>query len=270
MSDSKPVIVQSDKTVFLEVDSPVFDEARDALCAFAELTKCPEHIHTYVISPLSLWNAASAGLTSEDVLRGLNRFSRYPTPSNVETDIREYMSRYGRLTLERRGDDLVLRSEDPMLLDQISRHKKTHSFIEERLDLQTVKIGGAYRGRLKQSLIKIGFPIKDQAGYVEGEPLQIDLRAAMLSGKAFQLRDYQKDAVSSFYRDGGSAGGSGVVVLPCGSGKTVIGLGVLAKLRRQTLILVTNVVALRQWKREILDKTTLTEDEVGEYSGECK
>ena len=270
MTSTKPVIVQSDKTVFLEVDSPVFEEARDVLCAFAELTKCPEHIHTYVISPLSLWNAASAGLTTDDVLNGLKNYSRYPIPSNVETDIREYMGRFGRLVLERRDDCLVLRSEDPMLLDQITRHKKTQDYVEERIDRNTIKVGGNYRGHLKQALVKIGFPVKDQAGYVEGASLEVDVRGEMLSGKPFQLRDYQKSAISAFYRGGSSAGGSGVVVLPCGSGKTVIGLGALAELGKQTLILVTNVVALRQWKREILDKTTLQESDLGEYSGEIK
>ncbi len=270
MASVKPLIVQSDKTVFLEVDSPAFEEARDTLCGFAELIKCPEHIHTYAISPLSLWNAASAGLTPDDVLEGLRRFSRYPIPENVETDIREYMGRYGRLVLERAGDQLVLRSPDPLLLDQIRRNKSTQPFIEDRLDERTLKVGGAYRGRLKQSLIKLGFPVQDLAGYVEGAPLELSLSATLESGAPFQMRDYQKAAVSAFYRGGSASGGSGVIVLPCGAGKTVIGLGVMAELKRKTLILVTNIVALRQWKREILEKTTLRETDVAEYSGERK
>ncbi len=270
MASVKPLIVQSDKTVFLEVDSPAFEEARDTLCGFAELIKCPEHIHTYAISPLSLWNAASAGLTPDDVLEGLRRFSRYPIPENVETDIREYMGRYGRLVLERAGDQLVLRSPDPLLLDQIQRNKSTQPFIEDRWDERTLKVGGAYRGRLKQSLIKLGFPVQDLAGYVEGAPLVLSLSATLESGTPFQMRDYQKAAVSAFYRGGSASGGSGVIVLPCGAGKTVIGLGVMAELKRKTLILVTNIVALRQWKREILEKTTLRETDVAEYSGERK
>jgi len=270
MASVKPLIVQSDKTVFLEVDSPAFEEARDTLCGFAELIKCPEHIHTYAISPLSLWNAASAGLTPDDVLEGLRRFSRYPIPENVETDIREYMGRYGRLVLERAGDQLVLRSPDPLLLDQIQRNKSTQPFIEDRWDERTLKVGGAYRGRLKQSLIKLGFPVQDLAGYVEGAPLELSLSATLESGAPFQMRDYQKAAVSAFYRGGSASGGSGVIVLPCGAGKTVIGLGVMAELKRKTLILVTNIVALRQWKREILEKTTLRETDVAEYSGERK
>ena len=270
MSTEKPLIVQSDKTVYLEVDSPAFEEARDVLGAFAELVKCPEHIHTYSISPLSLWNAASAGLSADEVLQGLRRYSRYPIPENVEIDIAETMNRFGRLILERDGDHLVLRSRDPLLLDEIARHKKTQAYVESRLDAHTIKIGKAYRGRLKQDLIKFGFPVKDVAGYVEGLPFEIRLRELTLSHRPFALRDYQRSAVASFYRDGSASGGSGVIVLPCGAGKTMIGLGVMAQLRKQTLILVTNIVALRQWRREILDKTDVSEEQVCEYSGEKK
>jgi DNA excision repair protein ERCC-3 len=270
MPSDKPIIVQSDKTVFLEVDSPVFEEARDILGAFAELEKCPEHMHTYSISPLSLWNAASAGITTDAVLNGLRKFSRYPIPGNVEADIVEYMERYGRLVLEKVEGRLILRSDDALLLDQISRHKKTQKYIEERLDDHRLAIGGGYRGHLKQDLVKIGFPIKDMAGYVEGTHLNLNLRTQCLSGKPFGLRDYQVSAIRSFYRDGHADGGSGVVVLPCGSGKTIIGIGSICSVKRKTLILVTNTVALRQWKREILDKTTLDEKEVCEYSGERK
>ncbi|MBD3268234.1 helicase, partial [bacterium] len=270
MSLDKPIIVQSDKTVFLEVESPAFEEARDVLGSFAELDKCPEHVHTYIISPLSLWNAASSGLTSEQVLDGLRKFSRYPVPGNVEADIVDYMSRYGRLVLERENGKLVLRSDDPLLLDQISRHKKAQPYAEERLTPNTLRIGDGYRGHLKQDLIKIGFPVKDLAGYVEGTRLEVAMSDTTEDGKPFSLRDYQNSAVSSFYREGSAEGGSGVIVLPCGSGKTVIGLGAMSAVKRRTLILVTNVVALRQWKREILDKTSLTEKEVCEYSGESK
>lgn len=270
MSSEKPLIVQSDRTVFLEVDSPAFEEARGAMGAFAELVKCPEHIHTYSITPLSLWNAASAGYDSDWVLETLRGYSRYPIPGNVETDIVEFMGRYGRLTLERDGERLLLKSQDEMLLEEIARHKKTQNYVEERLDPYTIVVGGGYRGHLKQDLIKIGFPVCDMAGYVEGEALEMSLRQTTLEGEGFALRDYQEAAVSAFHRDGSAAGGSGVIVLPCGAGKTIIGLGTLAKLKRRTLILATNVVALRQWRREILDKTTLNEDQVTEYSGESK
>src|SRR5690606_30826881 len=164
---------------------------------------------------------------------------------------REYMSRYGRLLLEKDGDVLLLKSEDPLLLDEISKHKKTKDYIDERLDPNTLKIGGEYRGHLKQDLIKIGFPVKDKAGYVDGEAIKVDMRHYTGNGKPFVLRDYQRSAVSAFYRDGSTDGGSGVIVLPCGAGKTVIGLGAMACVKRKTLILVTNIVALHQWKREI-------------------
>jgi len=270
MSSNKPLIVQSDKTVFLDVDSDAFEEARDILGAFAELIKCPEHIHTYVITPLSLWNAASAGLSAEHVVENLEKHSRYPIPGNVKVDIAEYMGRYGRLILEKEDGRLLLRSQDSSLLDEIARHKKTQPYIGERLNANTAEIGGEYRGHLKQNLLKIGFPVKDMAGYVEGAPLEIALREQTLGGRPFHLRDYQRSAVSVFYRDGGVDGGSGAIVLPCGAGKTIIGIGVMAEMKRQTLILVTNVVALRQWRREILDKTNLDESAVCEYSGERK
>ncbi|MGI6457793.1 MAG: DNA repair helicase XPB [bacterium] len=270
MASDKPLIVQSDKTVFLEVDSPAFEEARDCLGAFAELVKCPEHIHTYIISPLSLWNAASAGIRTQQVLEGLREYSRYPIPGNVETDIVEYMSRYGRLVLEKVDDQLLLRSEDPLLLDQISGHKKTQRYVSARLDSTTVLIGGEYRGRLKQDLIKIGFPVQDQAGYADGTPLEVSLLERSTIEASFHLRDYQRSAISAFYRGGSNLGGSGVVVLPCGAGKTVVGIGTMAEVKRHTLILVTNIVALHQWKREILSKTDIDESQVKEYSGEVK
>ncbi len=270
MSLNKPVIVQSDKTIYLEVDSPVFEEARDVLCSFAELEKCPEHIHTYRLSPLSLWNAASAGLAADTVLENLKYYSRYPIPGNVEADIIEYMNRYGRLILERTEDGLVLRSNDPLLLEQISHHKKTSPYIEEAIDEHTLKVGKGYRGHLKQDLVKIGFPVKDLAGYVEGAPCNISLLTTTKSKQEFRLRDYQRSAVSAFYREGSSAGGSGVVVLPCGAGKTMIGLGSMSAVKSHTLIVVTNIVALRQWKRELLDKTNLEENMICEYSGERK
>lgn len=270
MSSDKPIIIQSDKTVFLDVDSPAFEQARDALGGFAELIKCPEHIHTYVISPLSLWNAASAGVTADDVIQSLEAYSRYPIPENVKTDIVEYIGRYGRLKLIRENGDLVLHSEDPLLLEEISRHKKVQPYLADRLSPNTIQVGKNYRGHLKQNLIKIGFPVQDLAGYVEGTQFDIQIKNTTRSGQSFALRDYQHSAVKAFYRDGSASGGSGTVVLPCGAGKTVIGLGVMAEVKKQTLILVTNVVALRQWRREILDKTTLEDNDICEYSGESK
>ena len=270
MNRDRPLIVQSDKTIFLEVDSPSFAEARDHLGAFAELVKCPEHIHTYRISPLSLWNASSAGMNSDQVLDALRRYSRYPIPASVETDIIENMARYGRLVLIEDQEGLALRSDDPLLLDEVSRQETVAPYIVERLDPHTARVGGRYRGRLKQQLIKLRYPVKDLAGYVPGAPLAIQLRTVTRNGIPFSLRGYQIAAASAFYRDGSREGGSGVVVLPCGAGKTMVGLGVMAGMGTHTLILVTNVVALRQWQREILDKTELDPSFVCEYSGETK
>jgi len=270
VSHDSPLIVQSDKTIFLEVDSPQFAEARDELGAFAELMKCPEHVHTYRISPLSLWNAASAGMSAEEVVEILKRYSRYPVPTNVEADIIEYMGRFGRLVLFEDTEGLALRSDDPLLLDEVCRQKKITPYITGRLDTHTARVGGGYRGHLKQHLIKLGYPVKDLAGYVPGAPIEITLRDITRDGRPFSLRDYQKDAVAAFYQGGSREGGSGVVVLPCGAGKTMVGLGVMAAMNTHTLILVTNVVALRQWQREILNKTSMDADSVCEYSGDIK
>ncbi len=270
MNHDQPLIVQSDKTIFLEVDSPQFAQARDQMGAFAELVKCPEHVHTYRISPLSLWNAASSGMQADDVIEILKRYSRYPVPANVEADIVEYMGRYGRLVLFESDGGLALRADDPLLLDEVCRHKKIAPYIAKRLDTHTARVGGGYRGHLKQELIKLGYPVKDLAGYVPGAPLEINLRQVSREGEEFSLRDYQNDAVAAFYRDGSREGGSGVVVLPCGAGKTMVGLGAMAAMNTHTLILVTNVVALRQWQREILNKTDIDPESVCEYSGEVK
>ena len=285
--DPKPLIVQSDRTVYLEVNTPGFVEARDGLGAFAELTKCPEHIHTYTITPLSLWNAASAGIGSDKVLSFLNEHTRYPIPHNVEVDIRDLMGRYGRLILDRPGDgyessvpdnggdkpsepeDLILRSTQEGLLEELSCHKKVGRYLRF-VSPREARVSAQDRGALKQLLLRIGHPVKDLAGYVLGAPLGVGLRDATLTKRAFALREYQHDAVSAFYRGGSWEGGSGAVVLPCGAGKTVVGMGVMAEMQCHTLILVTNVVALHQWRREILDKTTLTTDQISEYSGEDK
>lgn len=265
-----PLIVQSDKNLLLEVDHPDFAAARDELAHFADLIKSPEHIHTYRLTHLSLWNAASAGLAPADVRATLQRYSRYDLPQNVLVEIDEYMSRYGRVVLERRDGQLVLASCDPIAIAEIAHAKPAQPYIKRHLDERTLEIHADRRGHVKQALLKLGYPVKDLAGYVDGAPLPMQLRAHTLSGRAFALRDYQDEALRAFYRDGDIDGGSGVLVLPCGAGKTVIGIGAMTRLGCETLILCTNIVALRQWRDEILDKTTLTRDQIGEYSGEQK
>ena len=257
--------------MLLETDHPLFEAARDALAAFAEIVTSPEHYHTYRISPLSLWNAASAGLKAENVLASLRDFSRYPIPQSIEYDIREYMSRYGRLRLVAEGDALVLEVDDALLLEQLLNDSHIKAYFEKKLGKTRVQVDKSRRGFLKQALIKKEFPVEDLAGYEEGEALAIGLRdATIASGQPFALREYQREAVKVFHQDGRATGGSGVLVLPCGAGKTIIGMGVLNAIGQRTLIVVTNITAARQWRSEILDKTTLTPDQIGEYTGETK
>jgi DNA excision repair protein ERCC-3 len=265
-----PVIVQSDRTILLEVDNSFFISARNALSQFAELEKSPEHIHTYRLSPLSLWNAASLGLKSEQVIEDLERYSKYDIPQNIRFEITEQMSRYGKLKLTSDGDMLRLEATDEYIITEIWNSDQIRPYLEELLDNYTIALEPVNRGFIKQSLIKLGFPVEDIAGYTEGLPLELNLREKTLAGNEFNLRKYQNESVDVFHAGGSDLGGSGVIVLPCGSGKTIIGIGVIEKCSMRTLILTTNITALRQWKNELLDKTTLTENDIGEYSGEHK
>ncbi|GAA0511335.1 putative DNA helicase [Saccharopolyspora subtropica] len=256
-----PLIVQSDKTVLLEVDHDLADEARTAIAPFAELERAPEHVHTYRITPLALWNARAAGHDAEQVVDALVRFSRYPVPQPLLVDVVETMGRFGRLQLAHHpAHGLVLNSLDRAVLEEVLRNKKITPMLGARIDDDTVVVHPSERGRLKQMLLRVGWPAEDLAGYVDGESHPIRLEQ-----NGWQLRDYQQQAVQSFW-----AGGSGVVVLPCGAGKTLVGAAAMAEAQATTLILVTNTVAGRQWKRELVARTSLTEDEIGEYSGEKK
>jgi DNA excision repair protein ERCC-3 len=262
-----PLVVQSDRSVLLEVKNDLYEEARDALARFAELEKSPEYLHTYRITPLSLWNAASAGLTAQEIVSSLESYSKYDLPSNVRVEIREQVSRFGRIRLIRRQEGLILESDDRPLLTEIARHKLVAPLIKARLDANTLLADMAQRGRLKQVLVSIGYPARDEAGYLDGRPLPIQLRNPTLSGADFTLRRYQLDAVNVFHAGGDARGGSGVIVLPCGAGKTMVGMGVMAALQSATLILCPSTVAVRQWIAELIEKTTLTQEQIGEYSG---
>jgi DNA excision repair protein ERCC-3 len=268
---ANPLIVQSDRTVLVEVDNPKYTEARDALAPFAELEKSPEHIHTYRISNLSLWNAAAAGFTTEQILGTLQRYTKFPIPHNLPADIAETVSRYGRVRLERLDERMLkLVCADKPLLAELARQKKLKDYLGEKLDEVSFAVDPAYRGVLKQALITVGYPAEDLAGYTQGAALPMAVREVTTSGLPFVVRDYQREAADVFYAGGDVRGGSGVIVLPCGAGKTIVGIVAMSLLQRNTLVLTTSITAVKQWRREILDKTTLTEEEVKEYTGETK
>ncbi|MBN9109097.1 MAG: DEAD/DEAH box helicase [Pseudonocardia sp.] len=256
-----PLIVQSDKTLLLEVDHPAAGDARSAIAPFAELERAPEHVHTYRVTPLALWNARAAGHDAEQVVDALVRFSRYAVPQPLLVDVVDTMGRYGRLQLSNSPvHGLVMTALDRAVLEEVLRQKKIAPMLGSRIDDDTVVVHPSERGPLKQALLKIGWPAEDLAGYVDGEAHEIDL-----AQDGWHLRSYQQEAVDGFWQ-----GGSGVVVLPCGAGKTLVGAAAMAQAKATTLILVTNTVSGRQWKRELIARTSLTEDEIGEYSGERK
>ena len=256
-----PLIVQSDKTLLLEVDHPAAGDSRRAIAPFAELERAPEHIHTYRVTPLALWNARAAGHDAEQVVDILLTYSRYAVPHALLVDIAETMDRYGRLTIAKHpAHGLVLSTTDRPVLEEVLRSKKVAPLVGARIDDDTVLVHPSERGHLKQVLLTLGWPAEDHAGYVDGEAHAIELNE-----DGWTLRPYQRDAVEGFW-----AGGSGVVVLPCGAGKTIVGAAAMARAQATTLILVTNTVSARQWKAELLARTNLTEDEIGEYSGARK
>lgn len=264
------MILQSDMSVLVEVDHPEFEEIRSILSGFSELEKSPEHIHTYRITPISIWNAASAGVPLSEIFSFLEQWSKFDLPQNVRFQVEDLYNRYGRLTLRAEDDRMELRADDQLIIEEALANKRIAPFLVKRLDPQCVVINPHFRGYLKKEFIDIGYPVRDEAGYVEGAPLSVQLRDETLEGKPFALREYQRSAVEAFWEQGSNTGGSGVIVLPCGAGKTMVGMAVMEKYQCHTLILTTNIIALRQWKQELLDKSELTEDDVGEFSGERK
>ncbi len=247
MSDG-PLIVQSDKTLLLEVDHPLARDCRAAIAPFAELERSPEHVHTYRVTPLALWNARAAGHDAEQVVDALVRYSRYPVPHALLVDVADTMDRFGRLTLANNPvHGLVLTTSDRAVLEEVIRSKRVAPMLGARIDGDSIVVHASERGRLKQALLKIGWPAEDLAGYVDGTAHPIELDQSN-----WHLRDYQQEAVEGFW-----AGGSGVVVLPCGAGKTLVGAAAMAEAKATTLILVTNTVAGRQWKRELIARTSM-------------
>ena len=258
---SGPLIIQSDKTLLLEIDHPQSDEARREIAPFAELERAPEHIHTYRLTPLGLWNARAAGHDAEAVIDTLIKYSRYAVPHALLVDVADTMDRYGRLQLR---DDpahgLIMYATDLSVMEEVLRSKRTAGMLGVRIDEHTVRVNPSERGHLKQALLKIGWPAEDLAGYVDGEAHEISLIE-----DGWTLRDYQRQAAEGFWH-----GGSGVVVLPCGAGKTLVGAAAMSLAKATTLILVTSSVSARQWRDELTRRTSLTDDEIGEYSGARK
>jgi DNA excision repair protein ERCC-3 len=263
-----PLIVQSDHSLLLETQSPLYADARDALLAFGELVKSPEYLHTWRITHLSLWNAAAAGHSADEVIEALERFAKYPVPENVPQHIRAVMARYGALRLVRDGEALRLEASDPADLIELRGLKDLEGLLGEPLGPTAIRVHPRGRGELKRMLTAVGHPVEDLVGYEAGDALQMALRPTLEDGTTWGLRDYQVAAIDAF--SSGPTGGSGVVVLPCGAGKTLVGIGAMVRLGMRTLILCTGHTALQQWKREILARTTLTEDDVGEYTSKKK
>lgn len=260
-----PLIIQGDRTLLLEVQNPRFEATRDAIAPFAELEKSPEYIHSYRITPLSLWNAASLGLRADEIIERLQTYAKYPLPGNVITDIHELAGRWGRLKLVAIDDEIHLVANDRALLIELARRQEVGKLLSGPRGEKAYAIPPGNRGLLKQALIVLGWPAEDLAGYVEGEAFPIELREA-----AFDVRDYQREAADAFYASGDLRGGSGVIVLPPGSGKTIVGLAAMGLVGQSTLILTTNRTSVNQWRREILAKTHVRSDQVSEYTGGAK
>jgi DNA excision repair protein ERCC-3 len=268
---NKALIVQSDRTLLLDVHCETAQAARQAILPFAELEKSPEHIHTYRITPLSLWNAASAGLTPQDVVKTLCEHSRYDIPAGITEGFAMLMSRYGKIRMTEDKDDpnmLILKIDDESLRLEIGQIKALEKYIIKKDDDFLLEL--IHRGSVKRELIRAGWPVQDDAPLSKGEELQLTLRERCLSGRQFNPRDYQVTAARSVTGSGGPGSGYGVVVLPCGSGKTIVGMYIMSLLKTNTLILTTNVAAVHQWIEELLDKTDLTKEQIAEYTGDSK
>src|SRR5437867_9667418 len=264
------LIVKSDCSVLLDVHSPLAEDARAAIAPFAELVKSPEHVHTYRITPLSIWNARAAGFDAGLMVAALRQHARYGVPPSVEREILDLAGRYGRVVITRQGDALRCSCLDEETAERLSRDRDAGQLLTTRIDKTGFRIDLGQRGILKQALVAAGFPAEDLAGYAAGDPLHVRLRDTTVSGRAFAVRSYQRQAAEAFYRAGSEIGGSGVVVLPCGAGKTVVGLAAMELLGQTTLVITTSLTAVKQWRREILDKTTLHPDDIAEYTGEQK
>jgi DNA excision repair protein ERCC-3 len=264
------LVVQSDCSVLLELCSPRADEAREAIAPFAELVKSPEHVHTYRLTPLSIWNARAAGLAADEMVAALHEHSRYPVPENVDQTVLDLAGRFGRVVITRENGMLRCTCGDEVIAELLSRDRKAGMYLADRIDETSFRVAPGYRGVLKQALVSAGYPAEDLAGYVSGDALDVSLRDRTISGTPFCVREYQRQAAESFYAYGSARGGSGVIVLPCGAGKTIVGLAAMEMVGQTTLVLTTSLTSVKQWRREICDKTSLLPNEIAEYTGEQK
>jgi DNA excision repair protein ERCC-3 len=270
VSPDNALIVQSDSTILLDTHAPRAEDARRALAPFAELVKSPEHVHTYRLTPLSIWNARAAGLPAESMVSVLREHARHPVPRSVEQEVIDLAARFGRVVLTRDGDSLRCACSDEATAELLHRDRASGAYLEDRIDGVAFRVHPGQRGALKQALIAAGYPAEDLAGYVSGDRLPIALRDGTVSGAPFIVREYQRQAAEAFYAAGTERGGSGVIVLPCGSGKTVVGLAAMELVGETTLVLTTSRTSVAQWRRELCDKTTLRLDDVAEYTGDRK
>ena len=269
-NSENPLIIQSDNTLLLDVHNSNFAAARNDIAPFAELEKSPEHIHTYRVSPLSLWNAASAGLNADHIVKLLEKWSRFDIPENIIFNIRDIISRFGKLVLKETDNinKLILTIDDKMIMAELSSIEKLKKYlvpVPEGFSINLVD-----RGSVKLELIKLGYPVKDEAPLIDGDPLAVDLRETTQSGFGLIIRDYQIESAETFCGDGNAGSGFGVIVLPCGAGKTIVGMKVMEILKTNTLILTTNVAAVHQWIEELQDKTHIPKEDIGEYTGDRK
>lgn len=269
-SPDNALIIQSDRTVLLDVHAPNAKVARGAIAPFAELLKSPEHIHTYRLSPLSIWNARAAGMTVTAMVAALQENAKYPMPDSVAQELEALGERYGLTTLKQGNGGLILDIADLPLAELLQRQDDVSPLLGERLSTTTFAINPGHRGLLKQALLVAGYPAEDLAGYLDGDELPLKLLSTTRSGQPFKLRPYQQEAADVFYQAGGIRGGSGAIVLPCGAGKTMVGMAAMAAVGQKTLILTSSLTSVRQWRRELLDKTDLREEQIAEYSGEKK
>lgn len=264
------LVVQSDCSVLLELRSPRAAKAREAIAPFAELVKSPEHVHTYRLTPLSIWNARAAGLAADEMVAALHEHARYPVPENVDQTVLDLARRFGRVVITGENGMLRCTCGDELTAELLSRDRKAGKYLADRVDDTSFRVAPGYRGVLKQALVSAGYPAEDLAGYVSGDPLDVSLRDRTISGTPFSVREYQRQAAESFYASGSARGGSGVIVLPCGAGKTIVGLAAMEMVGQTTLVLTTSRTSVAQWRREICDKTSLLPNEIAEYTGEQK